>query len=253
MSATVARLHCIQCYFNILLVQRVLLCQLTLPHFTLNCFLTSRCVEKCTDIPKQAMIKGQTKICGPIVGTFNSTDSVGCGSEFVSSAQQLRITQIVISSSRIRVEMQKLQEVQVRIIIFCKLSYRTSLPIVNPNVMSTVEPIMVFQILSTQSNSLETHVILVSKFTAIRYLGAIQLLFLFGHLYLIGVYFGKDKRTNFIKIHVQKRSDYILKFYLKTPCLVVNTIGRTYVFSERINKHGHLIILTKSMDVRFSI
>ena len=34
--------------------------------------------------------------------------------------------------------------------------------------------------------------------------------FLLGHLYLIGVEFGEDQRTNNVKTHAQKRLDYIL-------------------------------------------
>lgn len=47
----------------------------------------------------------------------------------------------------------------------------------------------------------------------IMYACVTRLLFLIKHLYSINVWFGEDKRTNFIKIEVQKRSDYVSKFY----------------------------------------
>lgn len=44
-----------------------------------------------------------------------------------------------------------------------------------------------------------------------------------GYLYLIGVWFSEDQRTNMIKTHVQKRFDYVFKFYY--------SIGRIGAFS----------------------
>ena len=46
----------------------------------------------------------------------------------------------------------------------------------------------------------------------VRYAGVIWLLFLFRHLYLIGVWLGEDRRTNTTKTHVYKRLDYDFKF-----------------------------------------
>ena len=45
------------------------------------------------------------------------------------------------------------------------------------------------------------------------YVCVTRLLFLIKHLYSINVWFGEDQRTNIIKIEVQKRSDYVSKFY----------------------------------------
>ena len=44
-------------------------------------------------------------------------------------------------------------------------------------------------------------------------MGAIWLHFLNNDLYLIGVWFGEDQRTNTIMAHAFKRLDYVLKFY----------------------------------------
>ena len=74
---------------------------------------------------------------------------------------------------------------------------------------------------------------------------------LFGHisysdnLYLIGVWLGEDPRTNSINIHVSKRLVYVFKILLATPHSIVNTIGRTYVLGEEINRHVFPIIVTK--------
>ena len=43
--------------------------------------------------------------------------------------------------------------------------------------------------------------------------GVIWVLLLIGHLYLIGVWLGDDRRTNTIKNHGQKRLDYVFNFY----------------------------------------
>ena len=47
----------------------------------------------------------------------------------------------------------------------------------------------------------------------LRCMGVIQLLFLMGHLSLIGVWLSEDQNTSNIETQVQKISDYIPKFY----------------------------------------
>ena len=59
----------------------------------------------------------------------------------------------------------------------------------------------------------------------------IRLTFLIGPLYLIGVWFGEDQKT---KHHINtclKEIGLHLQSLLTTPNLVLNTIGRTYVFT----------------------
>jgi hypothetical protein len=52
------------------------------------------------------------------------------------------------------------------------------------------------------------------RFTfSVRYVGVIQLLFSIRPLDLIGMWFSEDQRANTIKTHVQKRLDYLFKYY----------------------------------------
>jgi hypothetical protein len=60
----------------------------------------------------------QSKVCGPSLHTSNSIGNVKL--DKVSSNQQFQITKIVVTNFRIEVELQKLQEVKVDIIIFFK-------------------------------------------------------------------------------------------------------------------------------------
>ena len=66
----------------------------------------------------------------------------------------------------------------------------------------------------------------------------LQVIFLIGHLYLTGVWFGEDQRANNMKTHVYDKLDYIFIFLLTIPHSKVNIIGSTYVFSLGINKHA---------------
>lgn len=62
--------------------------------------------------------KMQSKVCGPSLHISNSIGNVKL--DKVSSNQQFQITKIVVTNFRIEVELQKLQEVKVDIIIFFK-------------------------------------------------------------------------------------------------------------------------------------
>ena len=50
-----------------------------------------------------------------------------------------------------------------------------------------------------------------------------------------------------------KESGLHLEILLTTPCLVVNVIGRTYVFNEGINKHAHSITISRLHEAQFFI
>ena len=81
-----------------------------------------------------------------------------------------------------------------------------------------------------------------------------RLIFLIGHIKLIGVWFGEDQRTNTIKPHVcLQEIGLCLGILLTNLHSIMNTIGRTYVFSEEIDKHAFSITVSKSGEVSFSI
>ena len=71
--------------------------------------------------------------------------------------------------------------------------------------------------------------------------------FLFKHLYVIGVWLAKDQITNTIKkTHVQKRFQFFSIFHELTPHSIMNTVWRTYSpFIWRINKRTLPITLYK--------
>lgn len=48
-------------------------------------------------------------------------------------------------------------------------------------------------------------IIYIILFVGIRYVVVLQLLFLFGHLYSIGVWLGEDQQANIVNIHVFER------------------------------------------------
>ena len=68
-----------------------------------------------------------------------------------------------------------------------------------------------------------------------------ELLFLRGHLYLIGTWFREDQRNKHHKDACLKEFDYGFKVLLTAPTSIVNTLGRTYVLvKESTNVHFHV-------------
>ena len=49
--------------------------------------------------------------------------------------------------------------------------------------------------------------------------------------FLIGMWFDEDQRANTIETHAKKRLGYVFIYKQTTQHLIMNTIGRTYVFS----------------------
>lgn len=70
---------------------------------------------------------------------------------------------------------------------------------------------------------------------------------------LIGVWLGEEQRTNTIETRVWKRLDRVFRFLLASPHSIVNTVGRTDVFSGGINEHAFPIILIEFEVTRISI
>ena len=79
------------------------------------------------------------------------------------------------------------------------------------------------------------------NFSTLRYVDVIRLLSLIGHLYLIGVCLSENQRTNtMIKLtYVNKRTNYIFKFYQTTPRSIVNKIRKIYVFTWKYSTNMH--------------
>jgi hypothetical protein len=85
--------------------------------------------------------------------------------------------------------------------------------------------------------------------------GVIRLLFLIGHLYAIaiGVWVGEDKQQTH-KAIFKKKIELTHCVLLSIPHSIVNTIGRTYIFSLLINNHVELpIIITEDAFVDASL
>ena len=85
----------------------------------------------------------------------------------------------------------------------------------------------------------------------IRYAGVIWLL-LIRHICVIGVWLGKDQRTNH-KDTSFKEIGLLAQILSTNPHSILSTTRWTYVFSLEINKHALLIMITKSGKVQFSI
>ena len=86
----------------------------------------------------------------------------------------------------------------------------------------------------------------------LRYADVTWLLFFIAPLYLIGMWFGAGqdkyhKDTCLIGIGL------CLQIFLTTSYSTVNTIGKTYVFDSKFNKHTLQITIMKSREAQFSI
>ena len=92
-----------------------------------------------------------------------------------------------------------------------------------------------------------------SQETCIRYVG-VHLLLLIGQLYLIGVWFGEDQKTNTIKdMYLNKLGMYLP--YFSNFCTLNNEHNpkTNDAFSQRVNIHALPLTITKREEIQFSI
>jgi hypothetical protein len=61
--------------------------------------------------------------------------------------------------------------------------------------------------------------------------------------------FGEDQLANISKDNFLKEIGLCLQILIPTPDSKVNTVGRTYLYSHQIIKHGLPTIITKSREV----
>jgi hypothetical protein len=82
-----------------------------------------------------------------------------------------------------------------------------------------------------------------------------ELHFLIRHLYLIGVWFSEDQRTNTIKRHACKRLDYIANVvnYSTLNIEHVSCLEDHLCIHQEINRHALHITITNSREVQLSI
>ena len=59
------------------------------------------------------------------------------------------------------------------------------------------------------------------------------------------MWFGDYQRANIIKTHGQRALDYVSQILITILHSIVNTIKRTYVYNQKINKHALPITITK--------